>query len=133
MEVRDERGGRFKFGDLIRERKTIVVFIRHCELVCRNIKLDNRVYPCGIGPCEWLRLTAGFCPLCAQYMSSIVSTVTPHALEQAGVNLIIIGNGSYKMLDGYKSEYGSIRSHPHDSIAVYLFLKEISQLIWVEY
>jgi hypothetical protein len=75
LEVKDETGTRHKFGDLVRERKTIVLFIRHF-----------------------------FCPLCAQFINSVLSQVSVEALEQANVDLIIIGNGSWKMLDGYKSE-----------------------------
>jgi hypothetical protein len=48
--------------------------------------------------------TQGFCPLCAQYMQSIVNQVSPEALEEADVELIIIGNGSEKMLPSYKSK-----------------------------
>nr|XP_031859194.1 uncharacterized protein CI109_005390 [Kwoniella shandongensis]KAA5526266.1 hypothetical protein CI109_005390 [Kwoniella shandongensis] len=76
LEVVGERGERVKFGDLVNRRKTIVIFIRH-----------------------W------FCPLCAQYMSSILSEVSVDALEKANVDLVIIGNGSDKMLDGYRSQF----------------------------
>ncbi|ORX36902.1 AhpC/TSA antioxidant enzyme-domain-containing protein [Kockovaella imperatae] len=75
LEVIAEDGERVRFGNLVRDRKTIVIFIRH-----------------------W------FCSLCAQYMQSIVSQVRPEALEAADVNLIIIGNGSVKMLPGYKNK-----------------------------
>lgn len=76
LEVVDERGERVKFGDLVRTRRTIVVFIRH-----------------------W------FCPLCAQYINSILSQVSPEALEEADVDLIIIGNGSSKMINGYRNKH----------------------------
>lgn len=39
--------------------------------------------------------------MCAQYMKAIVRDVRPEALEEAGVQLIVIGNGSAKMIDGY--------------------------------
>jgi len=32
MEVIDEDGELVRFGDLVRQRKTIVIFIRHCKL-----------------------------------------------------------------------------------------------------
>lgn len=32
MDVIDETGARVRFGDLVRNKKTIVVFIRHCKL-----------------------------------------------------------------------------------------------------
>jgi hypothetical protein len=76
LDVIDEKGTRVKFGDLVRGRKTMVIFIRH-----------------------W------YCTLCAQYMDSIIKEVSPEALEEADVDLIIIGNGSNKMIDGYKSEW----------------------------
>jgi len=38
-------------------------------------------------------------------MNSILSEVSLFALERADVDLIIIGNGSSKMLNGYKSEF----------------------------
>lgn len=38
-------------------------------------------------------------------MNSIIANVTPRALEEAEVDLIVIGNGSHKMLDGYRSEF----------------------------
>lgn len=75
MDVIDEHGDKVKFGDLVRRGRTIVIFIRH-----------------------W------FCPLCAQYMKSIVDQVSPEALEEADVEMVIIGNGSAKMLPAYKSE-----------------------------
>ncbi|WWC89539.1 uncharacterized protein L201_004463 [Kwoniella dendrophila CBS 6074] len=75
LEVVDEHGQRVRFGDLVRNRKTIVVFIRH-----------------------W------YCPLCAQYMNSILAEVSLDALEEANVDLIIIGNGSDKMLNGYRNK-----------------------------
>jgi len=75
LEVIGEDGKKVKFGDLLKGKKTIVVFIRH-----------------------W------FCPLCAQYMNSILAEVSPEALERADVDLIIIGNGSGKMLPAYKNK-----------------------------
>ncbi|WVW83667.1 hypothetical protein I302_105688 [Kwoniella bestiolae CBS 10118] len=75
LEVIDERGKKVRFGDLVRNRRTIVIFIRH-----------------------W------YCPLCAQYMNSILAEVSLDALEEANVDLIIIGNGSDKMLDGYRNK-----------------------------
>lgn len=44
---------------------------------------------------------ARYCPLCAEYVESIVRSVTPEALESAKVKLVIIGNGSRRMLPAY--------------------------------
>lgn len=76
MDVINEHGEKVRFGDLVRGKRTIVIFIRH-----------------------W------FCSLCAQYIKSIIQEVRPEALEEAGVELIIIGNGSSKMIDGYANKY----------------------------
>lgn len=92
-EVIDEQGVRVSFGDLVRGKKTIVIFIRHCESI---LAMGNSEYHADL---------SGFCPLCAQYIKSILREVSPEALEEAGVELIIIGNGSAKMIDGYASEF----------------------------
>lgn len=42
--------------------------------------------------------------MCAQYMNSILAEVSLEALEEANVDLIIIGNGSDKMLNGYRNK-----------------------------
>jgi hypothetical protein len=44
-------------------------------------------------------------------MNSILSDVPLSALEEADVDLVIIGNGSHKMLNGYKSKSSSHLSH----------------------
>jgi hypothetical protein len=41
-------------------------------------------------------------------MNSILADVPLSALEEADVDLVIIGNGSHKMLDGYKSEFYAV-------------------------
>ncbi|KAI0687724.1 AhpC/TSA antioxidant enzyme-domain-containing protein, partial [Cytidiella melzeri] len=73
-----QNGIRVPFGDLIRERKTIVVFIRHF-----------------------------WCPLCQDYMYSISRTVNPDAMRRAGVGLVVIGNGSPAMIKSYRHIFRS--------------------------
>ncbi|KAG2141163.1 uncharacterized protein EDB93DRAFT_640310 [Suillus bovinus] len=68
-----ENGIRVPFGDLFRDQKTVVIFIRHF-----------------------------WCPLCQDYMFSITNTVDPQVLKQSGVNLVIISNGSYNMIKSYR-------------------------------
>jgi hypothetical protein len=68
-----ENGLRVPFGDLWRNQQTIVGFIRHF-----------------------------WCPLCQDYVFSISTNVDPNVLRQADVNLIIISNGSYKMIKFYR-------------------------------
>jgi hypothetical protein len=46
-------------------------------------------------------------------MNSIMAEVSEEALEDANVDLIIIGNGSDKMLNGYRSELTYQRKHLH--------------------
>jgi hypothetical protein len=43
-----------------------------------------------------------YCPLCAEYVESIVRTVDPETLQKARVKLVIIGNGSRRMLPAYR-------------------------------
>lgn len=68
-----ENGIRVHFGDLFKEKKTIVIFIRHF-----------------------------WCSLCQDYMFSLSSTVDPKLLKQADVNLVVIGNGSFSMIKSYR-------------------------------
>ncbi len=65
MEISAEDGTKVKFGDVVRGgggRQTVVIFIRH-----------------------W------YCPLCAEYMESIIREVDVEALEVANVDLVVIG------------------------------------------
>ncbi|KIK80947.1 hypothetical protein PAXRUDRAFT_833211 [Paxillus rubicundulus Ve08.2h10] len=68
-----ENGLRVPFGELFRDQKTIVIFVRHF-----------------------------WCPLCQDYMFSVASNIDLKLLKQANVNLIVIGNGSYNMIKSYK-------------------------------
>ncbi|KAI6042553.1 AhpC/TSA antioxidant enzyme-domain-containing protein [Pisolithus marmoratus] len=68
-----ENGIRVPFGDLFKEQKTIVIFIRHF-----------------------------WCSLCQDYMFSLSSTVDPNLLKQADVNLVVVGNGSFNMIKSYR-------------------------------
>ncbi|OBZ72102.1 Thioredoxin-like protein AAED1 [Grifola frondosa] len=68
-----QNGLRVQFGDLFRDRKTVVCFIRHF-----------------------------WCPLCQDYMYSISRSVDPDALKRDGVDLVIIGNGSPGMIKAYR-------------------------------
>lgn len=85
LEIRDPNGKKVKFGSLLDGsgagdvqigKTTIVVFIRH-----------------------W------YCPLCGDYVDNIVRTVPKSTLDQANIDLIIIGNGSYKMIPGYSKHF----------------------------
>ncbi|KAI0955945.1 hypothetical protein AcV7_006479 [Taiwanofungus camphoratus] len=68
-----QNGLRVPFGDLFRDRRTIVCFIRHF-----------------------------WCPNCQDYMYSIARSVDPDALKRAGVDLVIIGVGSPAMIKSYR-------------------------------
>ncbi|KIM84207.1 hypothetical protein PILCRDRAFT_68330 [Piloderma croceum F 1598] len=78
-----ESGVRVSFGDLFLARKTVVIFIRHF-----------------------------WCPNCQDYMSSISNTVSPAALKQAGIKLVIISNGSHNIIQSYRKIF-------HTPFAVY--------------
>ncbi|EGO24429.1 hypothetical protein SERLADRAFT_389646, partial [Serpula lacrymans var. lacrymans S7.9] len=56
-----ENGLRVPFGDIYKDQKTVVIFIRHF-----------------------------WCHLCQDYMTSISENVDPKALRQAGVQLVIV-------------------------------------------
>lgn len=75
LSVRDEYGNRIRFGSLFEGQRTIVCFIRHF-----------------------------WCSLCQDYVDSI-ARVKPAILEKYGMKLIVISNGSWKMIKGYKSEW----------------------------
>ncbi|CCL98800.1 uncharacterized protein FIBRA_00805 [Fibroporia radiculosa] len=68
-----QNGLRVQFGELFRERKTIVCFIRHF-----------------------------WCPNDQDYMYSIAKTVNPDDLRRAGIDLVIIGVGSPAMIKSYR-------------------------------
>ncbi|KAF8556225.1 hypothetical protein OG21DRAFT_1384891, partial [Imleria badia] len=68
-----ENGLRVSFGELFRDQRTIVLFIRHF-----------------------------LCPLCQDYMFSLTDNVDQRMLKDAEVNLVVIGNGSYNMIKSYR-------------------------------
>ncbi|CAE6443463.1 unnamed protein product [Rhizoctonia solani] len=75
MNVYDENSRPVRFGDIFKDQKTAICFIRHF-----------------------------WCPLCQDYMSSIVHLTEPSLLQKAGVKLVIIGNGSPSMIKSYKND-----------------------------
>ena len=47
--------------------------------------------------------------MCQDYMFSISRSVSAKALRQAGVELVVISNGSFKMIPSYRSAlYGFV-------------------------
>ncbi|CAE6478702.1 unnamed protein product [Rhizoctonia solani] len=75
MYVYDETSRPIRFGDIFKDQKTAICFIRHF-----------------------------WCPLCQDYMSSIVHLTEPSLVQKAGVKLVIIGNGSPSMIKSYKTD-----------------------------
>ncbi|KAJ7902029.1 AhpC/TSA antioxidant enzyme-domain-containing protein, partial [Mycena olivaceomarginata] len=73
LSVISESGVRVPFGSLWQNQKTIVCFIRHF-----------------------------WCPLCQDYMFEISRNVSAEVLQNAGVELVIISNGSYEMIKSYR-------------------------------
>jgi hypothetical protein len=61
------------FGSLFINHLTVVCFIRHF-----------------------------YCPFCSDYMISLVATANPDALREANVELVIISDGSPKMIAAYR-------------------------------
>ncbi|KAJ3557469.1 hypothetical protein NM688_g1460 [Phlebia brevispora] len=76
MTVYDVTGNKVLFGDLIKEHKTIVVFIRHF-----------------------------FCGICQAYVSQLAS-IRSEALKEADVDLIVIGCGEYQPIKNYAETTG---------------------------
>ncbi|KAF7968967.1 hypothetical protein HWV62_28763 [Athelia sp. TMB] len=77
LPVLDARGARVRFGDLWLGQKTVVVFIRHF-----------------------------WCPLCQDYLFSLTRLGSGAALKQAGVRLVVVGNGAYGMIKAYRKIFG---------------------------
>ncbi|KAL1743848.1 AhpC/TSA antioxidant enzyme-domain-containing protein, partial [Schizophyllum fasciatum] len=73
LTVTSEAGVQVPFYSLWKDQRTIVVFIRHF-----------------------------WCPMCQDYMFSISRSVSAQALRRAGVELVVISNGSYKMIPSYR-------------------------------
>lgn len=74
LKITGENGENIFFGDLFKDRKTIVIFIRYF-----------------------------WCLFCEDYVRSISNCVTPEILKNKGVDLILIGNGTPGMMKSYKS------------------------------
>ena len=69
-----ENGEKILFGSLFRDRKVVVVFICHFWCLC-----------------------------CQNYARSVLNSVTPEILEHKGVDLVVVGNGTYGAIKTYKS------------------------------
>ncbi|KAI0267857.1 AhpC/TSA antioxidant enzyme-domain-containing protein [Gloeopeniophorella convolvens] len=68
-----ENGVRVLFGELWRAQRTAVFFIRHF-----------------------------WCPLCQDYLASLMRDVDHAALARAGVRVVVIGCGSYSLIRPYR-------------------------------
>lgn len=80
--LRDEYGNKIRFGTLFEKQRTVVCFIRHF-----------------------------WCSQCQDYVDSIAK-VKPAILEKYGVRLIVISNGSWKMIKPYKKLLGDKCPYP---------------------
>ncbi|KAK7035298.1 hypothetical protein VNI00_012065 [Paramarasmius palmivorus] len=76
--VISESGVRVPFGDLWKNQKTVVIFIRHF-----------------------------LCPLCQDYMFSISRNISADMLKDEGIQLVIIGNGCYELIKYYRKIFRS--------------------------
>ncbi|KAF8492637.1 hypothetical protein F5888DRAFT_1618873 [Russula emetica] len=68
-----ENGVRVQFGELWRMQRTVAIFIRHF-----------------------------WCPMCQDYLASLMRDVDHAALARTGVRLIVIGCGSYGLIRSYR-------------------------------
>ncbi|KAG8894958.1 hypothetical protein FRC01_012655 [Tulasnella sp. 417] len=73
--VWDKEGHKVTFGKLFEDQVTIVIFIRHF-----------------------------WCPMCQDYMKSIVKELEPGRLAQARVKLVVIGCGDPAMIRSYNDK-----------------------------
>ena len=74
LTITGENGEETSFGALFKDRKVVVIFIRHF-----------------------------WCLFCQDYVRSISNSVTPEILGNKGVDLVLIGNGGPGMIKAYKS------------------------------
>ncbi len=88
-----QNGIRVPFSDLFKDRKTIVVFIRH--FWCVESSADREMSS---------HRSACRCAMCQDYMYSISRTVDFEALKRAGIDFVVIGNGSPNMIKSYRRE-----------------------------
>ncbi len=51
------------------------------------------------------------CPLCQDYVQSIVNHASPAELEKAGVKLVIVSNGSHKLAKAYQGSPSFVLLH----------------------
>ncbi|KAI9508433.1 hypothetical protein F5148DRAFT_979798 [Russula earlei] len=68
-----ENGLRIQFGELWRMQRTVVLFIRHF-----------------------------WCPMCQDYLASLMRDVDHAALARSGVRLVVIGCGSHGLIRSYR-------------------------------
>jgi len=73
LDIIRQDGQPVRFGSLFEHQKTIICFIRHF-----------------------------WCPLCQDYMYSVMREVDPVALGRAGVKLVVISHGSPAMIRAYR-------------------------------
>ncbi|KAH9995631.1 hypothetical protein BJV74DRAFT_717881, partial [Russula compacta] len=73
MPVVRENGVRVQFGELWRTQRTVAIFIRHF-----------------------------WCPMCQDYLASVMREVDHAALFRSGVRLVVIGCGSYGLIRSYR-------------------------------
>jgi len=82
--ITGENGGQILFGALFRDRKVVVILIRHFWCLC-----------------------------CQDYVRSILNSVNPEILGKRGVDLVLIGNGTPGAIKAYKSMSWSTFRGPH--------------------
>jgi hypothetical protein len=92
-----ENGVRVQFGELWRLQRTVAVFIRHFWYTHFFVLLAVLNY-----------ITSRRCPMCQDYLASLMRDVDHAALARTGVRLIVIGCGSYGLIRSYRRAHYSI-------------------------
>ena len=87
-----ENGVRVQFGELWRAQRTVVIFIRHFWY--------RHAFSIRLGGVNGVALCR--CPMCQDYLTSLMRDVDHGALAQSGLRLVVIGCGSYGLIRSYR-------------------------------
>ena len=110
-----ENGVRVQFGELWRSQRTVAVFIRHFWYTAFFVLLAVPNYVNHI--------TLRRCPMCQDYLASLMRDVDHAALARTGVRLIVIGCGSYGLIRSYRRAHFPIvyQTYPSNDYLAEIF------------
>ena len=94
-----ENGVRVQFGELWRTQRTVVIFIRHFWYARTHASASFLIL---LGWVVAKHAASRRCPLCQDYLASVMRDADHAALLRCGVRLIVIGCGSYGLIRSYR-------------------------------